>query len=64
MVWTEHRAQTRSVVTCHTHPLSSWLLHHHCPTLVSGLLGRRQCQSAGSAGLATDLQSTQAVKAT
>lgn len=35
----------------------------HPPTLVSGILGRRQCQSAGSAGLATDLQSTQAVKA-
>ena len=41
--------------------LSSWLLP--LPVLVSGLLGRRQCQSAGSAGLATDLQSTQAVKA-
>lgn len=34
------------------------------PALVSGILGRRQCQSAGSASLATDLQSTQAVKAT
>ena len=32
MVWTEHLAQTRSLVTYHTHQLSSWLLHHHCPT--------------------------------
>lgn len=33
------------------------------PVLVSGIWGWKQCQSAGSASLATDLQSTQAVKA-
>lgn len=33
------------------------------PALVLRILGRRRCQSAGSADLATDLQSTQAVKA-
>lgn len=33
------------------------------PALIVRILGRRWCQSASSAGLATDLQSTQAVKA-
>lgn len=33
------------------------------PALIMRILGRRWCQSANSAGVATDLQSTQAVKA-
>lgn len=33
------------------------------PALILRILGRVWCQSAGSAGLATDLQSAQAVKA-
>lgn len=33
------------------------------PALIGRILGRRWCQSANSDGLATDLQSTQAVKA-
>lgn len=46
------------------HPRMAAVLVLVPPALVSGILGRKQCQSAGSASLATDLQSTQAVKAT
>lgn len=63
MLGTEHLAQTQLMVVTVETPHQAVLLVAVSPTLVSGILGRRQCQSAGSAGLATDLQSTQAVKA-